>query len=381
MKKIKYFILFFLLMLTVLQSKTYEDGEDKTTKRWHVLSSFSSGVVSNVYDKNKSSYVITFKGEGTKSAYMLKGKDGGSWNNEKEHILHWQMKYSEDFVILVGIETDKGKRYLIYTPGIKNGYMQYGLGSKSINGTWQRYTRNLEKDLERFDNHNHIRSVETFVIRGNGSMDNVKMMKNHFTKEELLEKEKIRANKKLSKNKESSKKKQAIQKYKPIKTKKPIKIKKVLKLPKTDNTPIIYIKGENPFFLKKGEKFIEPGVTAKDEEDGELSVICNANIDNQKEGRYSVIYMATDSQGNSAVDTRYIKIGEGKVSEEDPEEPTEKKRFNDFDDEKKEILEEEEEDADFKLEERELEISEWEKELELREKEISQREQQLQTSM
>ena len=358
MQKIKYFILLLLLMLTVLQSKTYEDGEDKKTKRWHVLSSSSAGVVSNIYDKNKSSRVITFKGEGTKSAYMLMSCEGASWNNEKEHILHWQMKYAEDFVILVGVETEKGKRYLIYTPGIKNGYMQYGLGLESTNGIWQRYSRNLEKDLERFENNNKIKSVETFVIRGNGSIDNVKMMKKHFTK-----KEKIKSNKKKRPVKKKS-------------SKKSIKKKTIIRKHRTNDTPIIYIRGENPIFLEKGEVFVEPGVSAKDKEDGDVSVTSSADIDNRKEGRYSVIYIATDSHGNSAVDTRYIEIGAGELVEQN----TRRKSVNASSEEQKETLEEDEE-IEFKLEERELEISEWEKELELREKEISQREQQMQTSI
>jgi len=402
MKKIKYFVLLFLLMTTIVQATTYENGDSKETKQWRVLSSFSSGTVSNVYDKNKSSHVISFQGEGTKSAYMLMTKEGTSWNNKKEHILHWQMKYSEDFVILVGVNTEKGKRYLIYTPGMKNGYMQYALGAESTSGTWQRYTRNLEKDLERFENYNHIKSVETFVIRGNGSIDNIKMMKKHFTKKDMIKKEKNKINqkkrpstkKKIAKKKKTSKKKKVSKKKRPIKKKKVYKKKKsctkklskknkVLKKDKNNHTPVISIQGDNPLFLEKGEKFVDPGVSATDPEDGVLSVISREDIDNRKEGRYSVIYIATDSQGNSAVDTRYVEIGKGGDTGGEEEEKSSDKReeIDSSDDEKREVISDDEDDIDFKLEERELEISEWEKELELREKEISQREEQIQASM
>ena len=403
MRKIKYFILSFLLMTTIVQATTYENGETKGTKRWHVLSSFSAGTVSNVYDKNKSSHVISFQGEGTKSAYMLMTKEGTSWNNEKEHILHWQMKYHEDFVILVGVKTEKGKRYLIYTPGMKNGYMQYGLGVESTSGTWQRYTRNLEKDLERFENNNHIKSVETFVIRGNGSIDNIKMMKKHFTKKDMIKKEKKKTNqkKKPSKKKKTSKKKKVSKKKKPIKKKKiykkkkvskkklskknreqNMKKKKILKKEKDNHTPVIHIQGDNPLLLEKGEKFVDPGVSATDKEDGSLSVTSREDIDIRKEGRYSVIYIATDSQGNSAVDTRYVEIGKGGVAVEEESRSTKKESVVEHEEEEnKELITEEEDEIEFKLEERELEISEWEKELELREKEISQREEQIQSSM
>jgi len=373
MKKIKYFILLFLLMTTFIQSKTYEDGEDKEVKRWRVLGSTPLGMVTNVYDKDKSSYVIKFKGEGTKSAYMLMSREGASWNNEEEHILHWQMNYGEDFVIIVGMETRKGKRYLIYTPGVKNGYMQYGLGANSSDGTWQRYTRNLQKDLERFENNNQIKSVETFVIRGSGRIDNVKMMKKNFSKKEVVKKEK----KKVSKKKKVFKKKK-ISKKKKVSKKNRQKIKTIRKS-KIDSTPVITIQGDNPLYLDIGEIFIDPGVHANDKEDGVLPVISSENIDNRKEGRYSVIYMATDSSGNAAVDTRYVEIGEGGGDTEERIHQRERSSRSSI--EEKIDQREEDEEIEGQLEERELEISEWEKELELREKEISQREHQIQTSM
>ena len=95
---------------------------------------------------------------------------------------------------------------------------------------------------------------------------------------------------------------------------------------KTNTTPTIIIEGENPFFLSLGESFEEPGVRAEDKEDGELVVTSSENIDKHKEGKYAVIYMATDRQGNSAIDKRYVVVGEegeeDDANEERSEEPT-----------------------------------------------------------
>ena len=355
------FLVFVTLLLTLnLSATSYEDGEDKETSRWHVLKPSSLVTVENVYDEAKDSQVIAFKGEGTKSAYILMSSEGATWENQEEKVLHWQMNYSEDFVILVSLETKRGKRYLIYTPSNQNGYMQYGLGESATNGIWQRYSRNLEEDLKYFDNQNSILMVNSFVIRGSGSVDNIKMMKEHF-----VERKKSRV--------------APIKKEKLIVPKIEKKPLKIVKKVKTNTTPSLIMEGENPMFLMLGEIFDEPGVTAKDKEDGELIVISSENIDKHKEGEYSVIYMATDSAGNSAIDKRYVTVGEPKGGEEDDECSSEKEHSNtDEREQSSTVSTQESDETQYRIEERELEIAEWEKELQLREKEISQREQNVQ---
>jgi len=351
----------FLLTLN-LSAKTYEDGEDKKITRWETLDPLIAATIKNKYDKLKGSRVIEFNGDGTKSAYLLMINA-----DHKKNLFSWQMKYSEDFVIFISLETKLGKRYLIYTPGSKNGYMQYGLGNASTSGTWQRYSRNLEDDLRYFDNRNSILKVNSFVIRGSGSLDNIKIMKelnskkmvndDEFSKE--IENKPLKVKKRLVKIKH-----------------KPLKIKHKIK---TNTTPIITIEGENPLFLSVGESYLEPGVSAKDKEDGEVVVTSSENIDKYKEGKYSVIYMAIDSLGNSAIDKRYVVVGDEEIDEDESEnsssepasEPTEESNKSSSSSKGKD------DDAQYKLEERELEIAEWERELQFREKEISQREKKL----
>jgi len=342
-------LIFICLLFTLhLSAKTYEDGEDKKISRWETLDPSSSAIIKNINDKAKGSQVIHFSGNGTKDAYILMIN-----SSQEKRTFHWQMKYSEDFVIFISLDTRLGKRYLIYTPGIENSYMQYGLGTESTGGTWQRYSRNLEDDLRYFDNRNSIVKVNSFVIRGSGSVDNIKIMK------EL-----------------NSKKKKSIDEVsdEPIKKieKKSLKVKKrplkIVKRGKTNTTPTIIIEGENPLFLELGEAFEEPGVSAEDKEDGELVVISSENINKHKNGKYVVIYMATDSVGNSAIDKRYVIVGELDESEDLKED-----NIYGASQRKEESLDEES-DEQYRLEERELEIAEWEKELQFREKEISQRE-------
>ena len=371
--KYNIFLVFIGLLLTLnLSAKTYEDGEDKKTTRWETLNPSSSATIKNVYDKSKHNQVIQFKGNGTKSAYILTINE-----SENKKLFHWQMKYSEDFVIFISLDTRLGKRYLIYTPGRKNGYMQYGLGLEAISGTWQRYSRNLEDDLRYFDNRNSIIKVNSFVIRGSGSLDNIKTMKELNSKSiedtdndsPVIEKKPLKVKKKPLKIKKKSLK---IRKKIPKIKKKSLKLNNRIK---TNTTPTILIEGENPFFLKEGEAFEDPGVSAKDKEDGELVVTSSENIDKYKEGKYAVIYMATDSQGNSAIDKRYVIVGEEGVKDDVGQESSNETTEEDAN--KSSSSKEEDSDAQYRLEERELEIAEWERELQFREKEISQREKTL----
>jgi len=357
MKFVNLLIIISLLLTLNLSAKTYEDGEDKKINRWELLMPSSSAIIKNIDDKAKGSQVIQFSGNGTKDAYILMINA-----SQNKNLFHWQMKYSEDFVIFISLDTRLGKRYLIYTPGSKNGYMQYGLGSEATSGTWQRYSRNLEDDLKYFDNRNSIVKVNSFVIRGSGSVDNIKTIKDLNSKRkedvsEVFDKTIVKIEKKSQKVEKS-----------------PLKI---FKRSETDTTPTITIEGENPYFLALGEAFEELGVSSEDKEDGELVVTSSENINKYKDGEYIVIYMATDSAGNSAIDKRYVIVGEPDSSndiQEVSEELEKKSTHTEKESPRAPESKEEDSDAQYRLEERELEIAEWERELQFREKEISQRE-------
>lgn len=340
--KLLLIIFFVMLSLSQLLATVYEDAEEKKSKKWQLLDASSFGKVENVYDEKIESRIIKLKGEGTKSAYRLMLDQEPIQENQEEKILHWQMNYREDFVIIVGMDTKGGKRYLIYTPSGEDGYMQYGLGEYARSGTWQTFNRNLQEDLNQYEELNDIKRVHTFVIRGSGSIDNVSMLKKPFVEQKKMMKSALKTVKKINKKK------------------------------KTDRMPSIQILGENPMRLRKGEAFIDPGATAYDKEDGELLLISSEDVDIYKDGKYSVMYIATDSMGNTAVDTRHVEIGESSYSEKYSAGTAELEK------EPMVAAQEEHYEDELKLEERELEITEWEKELEVREKEISKREYRMQ---
>ena len=341
----------FILFNIPLSALVYSNAQDKKTTSWHVLKSFAKGKIKNIYDTSKKSRVIRLKGNGTKSAYMLMPKKISVLKKSDKKIFSWEMNYHEDFVIMIGMDTIKGKRYLIYTAGQQNSYLQYGLGVESKLGKWKKYSRNLQEDLERFDKFNRILKVNNFVIKGSGKVDNIL----------LLTKEKKNI---------SSKKNEIEKKVK----KQPSPVVKIKQLEKKKNhspivmqnnkniAPIIHLNGKNPLVLKKGESYIEAGATATDKWGHALAVSITEDIDIFKEGEYSVIYLARDKHGNSSINRRRIRVGS--FSEEKEKNV------------KKEVVEieaPEEEDVDYEA--REFEMVEWEKELALREKELAQKEQ------
>jgi len=309
----------------------YEDAEDKQTFRWEKLDRVSKSEVNNLLDREKKSRVLKFKGEGTKSSYVLKVKEVSKKTSKREYLLSWEMQYHEDFVIIVTVVTTMGKRQLIYTPGIFQSNMLFGLGLSSTNGEWRRYERNLQKDLDYYDNRCTILSLSSFVIRGSGYIDNIKTKVANVSKKVVINREVSLFPRKV-----------------------------VIRKHKKNSLPTIKIEGENPLHLEVGESFIEPGVKGYDKEDGELVVVSMESIDSREEGMYSVMYMVRDKEGDSAICIRHIIVGDISNVKEEVETP--------------EILEKEkQEEKQLKMDEREYEIEAWERELGLREKALKKK--------
>ena len=339
--KIIYISLFFLLFSCQLFATTYEDASDKKTYGWHVLKQFSKGKVKNIYDKDKRSRVIKLTGNATRTVYMLTSKKKIFKRKKGENILSWEMNYKEDFVIMIGVDTTNGKRFLIYTSGDSNSYLQYGLGSDSISGQWKKYYRDLQKDLEYSEKDNKFLNITNFVIKGSGMVDNIKMIKSrdNISYSTISIKKDNNVSKEIVKKAESP--------------------KEEIKESRDNTPPIIEIKGANPMIIKKGESYIEPGVSAKNIDGSSVMVSISDDIDILTEGEYSVIYMATNDSGDSVIDRRRVIVG--KVTEN-----KKSKKEKSKDESEEEELEEEVLD----LEQRTFEMLEWEKELAFREKEL-----------
>lgn len=76
------------------------------------------------------------------------------------------------------------------------------------------------------------------------------------------------------------------------------------------NPPKIELLGDKEITLYVGENYIEPGYSAIDDCDGDISskVIINSDLDVTKEGKYNIIYSVSDSFNNTTEDMKTIFI-------------------------------------------------------------------------
>jgi len=271
-----FFLSFFMVKLSAI---IYEDAEDFNSKRWISVSAKYPGTITNIFDKDKISRIIKFDGFGTKSIYRLAIPDNLENIQMDNSFLSWEMNYSEDFVILILLDTINGKRHLIYTPDEKNSYLQYGLG-KIEQGKWKKYRRNLEKDLQLYEKENKIIAIKDFIIKGSGEIDNIEL--------------------------KSLKEERSSPVVKKVEEEKPKVAKKNYK---NDIVPVLKLKGKNPLILKVGEEYVEAGASAKNRDGSEIDIKITDNIDILTEGEYTVIYFATNKLGNSSIDKRQVIVG------------------------------------------------------------------------
>ncbi|WP_198295056.1 immunoglobulin-like domain-containing protein, partial [endosymbiont of Ridgeia piscesae] len=74
--------------------------------------------------------------------------------------------------------------------------------------------------------------------------------------------------------------------------------------------PVITLLGANPLSLEAGSSFTDPGATASDAFDGDLtaSIQVSGSVDSATAGSYTLTYSATDAAGNSATATRIVTV-------------------------------------------------------------------------
>lgn len=76
--------------------------------------------------------------------------------------------------------------------------------------------------------------------------------------------------------------------------------------------PVINLNGANPMTLALNASFTDPGATASDNVDGDISASINATstVNTAVAGDYSVIYQVSDSSGNATTVTRNVIVDE-----------------------------------------------------------------------
>lgn len=82
--------------------------------------------------------------------------------------------------------------------------------------------------------------------------------------------------------------------------------------------PVIQMLGQNPMTLSVGDTYSEPGATATDDVDGNISasiVIDNSTVNTSIAGTYSVTYNVADAAGNNAItSTRTVNVVAGNTA-------------------------------------------------------------------
>jgi hypothetical protein len=163
----------------------YEDAEDGTTNGWVIYDASPDGAaLGNVFDAECDSRVIEVKSSGTDNGFRLgNGSDGScysKWNNTDQFTIEWRMQFSDFFYVFVDVQTPSGRVYLYYTPEDRNklgtgSTVHYGLGSRMTDGTWHKVVRDLEADLKAAQPKQSILSVNGFLIRGTGKIDDIRL--------------------------------------------------------------------------------------------------------------------------------------------------------------------------------------------------------------
>ena len=87
--------------------------------------------------------------------------------------------------------------------------------------------------------------------------------------------------------------------------------------PTSDTTPpVITLKDANPINLSVGDSFTDPGATAVDDTDGDISplVQTTGSVDTATAGTYTITYSVSDQAGNKGTKTRTVIVADNTVA-------------------------------------------------------------------
>lgn len=164
-------------------NKIYENAEDETVNKWSVYLGAEVESISNIYDDERLSHVISLDGVDYSSQYLIGGFSDSinSWKDTKHVNLKWSMKHNNPAIIQVNVNTTKGERYLEYinaditVKSIDGDEITYGLGENSANGKWHTFIRNIAEDIQNVEADNQLLSIEGMVVLGNTNIDDIEL--------------------------------------------------------------------------------------------------------------------------------------------------------------------------------------------------------------
>ncbi len=77
------------------------------------------------------------------------------------------------------------------------------------------------------------------------------------------------------------------------------------------STPTIVLEGDDPLIVTLGGSYTDPGFTASDDEDGDVSAnvsVDDSDVDTDMIGEYEVSYTVTDKAGNTGTTIRTVRV-------------------------------------------------------------------------
>lgn len=159
----------------------YCDSESGGIDGWDVFDVAPAGaLINNVFDEDRTSYVIQVAGSRKKNGYRLHSESLNNWANKDQFVIEWSMKYEKEFEVCVEVQTTAGHLNLQYVPVSVNhldrsGRVRLGLGTGAKDGQWHTFVRDLQADLTKAQEGVQILQVNSFAIRGSGRVDDVKL--------------------------------------------------------------------------------------------------------------------------------------------------------------------------------------------------------------
>jgi len=82
------------------------------------------------------------------------------------------------------------------------------------------------------------------------------------------------------------------------------------------DAPTITLKGESNVTINEGDKYTDPGATASDKQDGDLTskIKISGKVEASKPGSYTITYTVSDSAGNTTTKKRTVNVKEKSTS-------------------------------------------------------------------
>lgn len=153
------------------------NGEPGASAGWTFTPNASVAIQ---YEDPEHGNVAVLSGNGMYSDYVLSTDNKQSWNISHRYV-SWEMKYSENYIIFIHVQTDKGGYYLRYSPTTNPGkYENYALlklEGDTMGGSWVKVTRDIQADMNTQFPDLKITNIYYAIVYGSGKIDNVQTMK------------------------------------------------------------------------------------------------------------------------------------------------------------------------------------------------------------